>query len=161
LAAQRGFGTGDEVVTVHGGKGTYPLADVHVDDARELLTLVAKSLAFPLGNKFLTPTADTGEVVLAVNPVWASRFGAAFTAVDDLKAFLHEHAWQPVDLWPASNRELLERNGRVDGAGRVHLCARPEQFVIVVCGGHGSLHAICLPSWGESAMQSVAVVREI
>jgi hypothetical protein len=159
LAAQRGFGTGDEVVTVHGGKGTYPLADVHVDDARELLTLVAKSLAFPLGNKFLTPTAATGEVVLAVNPVWASRFGAAFPAVDDLNAFLHEHTWQPIELWPAGNREILERNGRVDDQGRVHLCARPEQFVIVVCGGHGSLHAICLPSWGESAMQSVATVR--
>ena len=31
--------------------------------------------------------------------------------------------------------------------------------VIVVCGGKGSLHAVCLPSWGESHLQSRAVNR--
>ncbi|MCU1461232.1 MAG: hypothetical protein JWO37_1307 [Acidimicrobiales bacterium] len=159
LAVQRGFATDDEVVTVHGGKGTHAMADIHVDDARELLELVAKSMAFPLGNKFLTPTADTGEVVLAINPVWAQRFGVAFPDVDDLRSFLLGTAWQPIELWPQGNREILERQGRVDDRGRVHLCARPEQFVTVVCGGRGSLHAVALPSWGESAIQSVAVAR--
>jgi hypothetical protein len=159
LAVQRGFSPADEVVTAHGGKGTQPVADIHVDDARELLALVAKSMAFPLANKFLTPTADTGDIVIAVNPVWAARFGAAFPDVDDVKALLLDEAWQPIDLWPPANRQILERQGRVDSRGRVHLCARPEQFVIVVCGGHGSLHAIGLPSWGESRIQSVAAVR--
>ena len=30
---------------------------------------------------------------------------------------------------------------------------------VIVCGGLGSLHAIALPSFGESQMQSHAVVR--
>jgi hypothetical protein len=47
----------------------------------------------------------------------------------------------------------------VDGNGRVWINERPEQFVIMVCGGLGNLHAICLPSWGESQIQSKAVVR--
>ena len=158
LAEQRGFGAADEVVTVHGGKGTHPVADIHVDDGRELLTLVAKSMAFPLG-KFLTPTADTGEVVIAVNPVWAARFGVVFPDIHDVQSSLLEEAWQPIELWPAGNREILERQGRVDGRGRVHLCARADQFVVIVCGGRGSLRAIGLPSWGESAIQSVAVER--
>ncbi len=159
LAVQRGFSAEDDVVTVHGGKGTHPLADIHVDDARELLTLIAKSVAYPLGNMFLTPNAEAGQVVLAFNPVWAQRFGAAFPDVDDLRAILQDAAWQPIELWPPENREILERQGRVDDRGRVHLCARQEQFVIVVCGGRGSLHTIALPSWGESRIQSVAAER--
>ena len=41
----------------------------------------------------------------------------------------------------------------------MYLAARPDQIVPVVCGGLGSLHAIALPSFGESQMQSVAARR--
>jgi hypothetical protein len=103
--------------------------------------------------------ADNGEVVLAVNPMWAERFAVAFPDVEDLQAFLHDHAWQPLDLWPEPNREILVRKGRTTGA-RVHLTARPDQIVPVVCGGLGSLHAVALPSFGESQLQS-AVARKV
>jgi hypothetical protein len=160
LARRRGFDADADVVTVHGGKGTFPLADIHNDDPRDLLYLLAKSIAYPLANMFLG-NADHGEVVLALNPMWAERFGGAFPDVADLQAYLHSHAWQPLELWPRSNREILETKGRVgrhDGAhaDRVYLTAHPEQIVPIVCGGLGSLHAVALPSFGESAMQSVA-----
>jgi hypothetical protein len=161
LAERRGFDRSDEVVTVHGGKGTMPLADVNNDDARDLLMLIAKSVAYPLGNKFLEPTAANGEVVIAVNPLWAARFGREFPDVGDLQQFLLEHAWQPIDLWPAANQRILEEKGRVDDRGRVWINERSDQFVIMVCGGMGNLHAICLPSWGESQMQSKAAVRAL
>lgn len=159
LAARRGFAVTDEVVTVHGGKGTFPFADIHNDDARDLLYLVAKTIAFPLSNLYLGVAGNIGETVVCVNPVWAQRFAAAFPAAGDAEAFLHEHAWQPIDLWPEPNRRILEDQGRVDDQGRVHKAAAPEQYALVVCGGRGSLHAIALPSWGESRMQSVAVRR--
>lgn len=155
LAQRRGFPTDLDVVTVHGGKGTFPLADIHNDDPRGLLFLLAKSMAYPLANMYLG-NADNGEVVLAVNPMWAERFGAAFPEMTDLQAFLHEHAWQPLDLWPAANRDILVGKGRVGRRNRVFLTAHPDQIVPVVCGGLGSLHAVALPSFGESAMQSVA-----
>jgi hypothetical protein len=158
LAQRRGFTADDDVVTVHGGKGTFPMADIHNDDARDLLYLIAKSIAYPLSNMFLGNVGN-GEVVVAFNPMWAERFGTAFPAVDDLTAYLHEHAWQPVDLWPEANATLLRDRHRVDGRGRVHLVERPEQIVPIVCGGLGSLHAIALPSFGESTMQSKPVVR--
>ena len=143
---------------MHGGKGTFPLADIHNDDPRDLLFLLAKSIAYPLANMFLG-NAENGEVVLAVNPMWAERFGAAFPDVADLQAYLHEHAWQPLDLWPEANREILEAKGRVGAQATACTSpARPDQIVPVVCGGLGSLHAIALPSFGESQMQS-AVVR--
>ncbi len=159
LAEQRGFTASDEVVTVHGGKGTFPFADIHNDDSRDLLHLVAKTIAFPLSNVYLGPSAHHGEQLLAVNPIWAQRFGADFPRLESLQEYLWEHAWQPIDLWPELNRGILEDQGRVDEHGRVHLVLEPRQFPLVVCGGRGSLHAICLPSWGESTMQSKAVAR--
>lgn len=158
LAARQGLPGDAEVVTVHGGKGTLPMADIHNDDARDLLGLLAKSMAYPLANMFLG-NADNGEVVLAINPMWAERFGAVFPDLEDLQSFVYEHAWQPLELWPAPNRAILVDKGRVGAADRVSLTARPEQIVPVVCGGLGSLHAIALPSFGESKLQSTAARR--
>ena len=158
LAERRGFATDLEVATVHGGKGTFPMADIHNDDARALLALLAKTMAYPLANMFLG-NAENGEVVLAINPMWAERFNAELSDVADLQAFLHEHAWQPLELWPEPNREILVAKGRVGPADRVYLTAGPEQIVPIVCGGLGSLHAIALPSFGESQMQSAVARR--
>ena len=155
---RRGFAADQDVVTVHGGKGTFPLADIHNDDPRDLLYLIAKSLAFPLSNMYLG-NAQNGEVVLAINPMWAERFGTAFTEIEDMQHFLQANAWQTVDLWPAPNQKILRAKERVDAQGRVHLVGRPDQIVPMVCGGLGSLHAIALPSFGESQMQSHPVLR--
>ena len=159
LAQQRGHAPSAEVISAHGGKGTFPMADVNNDDARDLLYLLAKCMAFPLGNKFLEPTAANGEIVLAINPMWAQRFGQVFPNIADMQQFVFENAWQAIDSWPAPNQRILEQKNRVDERGRVWVNERPEQFVFVVCGGLGNLHAICLPSWGESKIQSQAIVR--
>ena len=158
LAQGRGFRAEQDVVTVHGGKGTFPMADIYNDDARDLLSLLAKSLAYPLANMFLG-NKENGEVVVAINPMWADRFGAVFPDVEDLQRFLRDHAWQPIELWPEPNATSLRAKGRVDPQGRVHLVERPDQIVPFVCGGLGSLHAVALPSFGESQMQSKAVIR--
>ena len=120
---------------------------------------IAKSIAFPLSNMFLSGSPENGEVVVAINPMWAERFGAAFPDVADAQAFLWEHAWQPIDLWRPANQEVLRRKERVDGRGRVFLTNRPDQFVPVVCGGLGGLHGVALTSFVQSEMQSVEVVR--
>lgn len=159
LAARRGFGPDAEVVTVHGGKGNAPLADTNNDDPRDLAYLLAKSIASPMSNWYLEITGDCGQVVLAVNPIWAERLGRAFPRIESFQEYLWEHAWQPIDLWRPANQEILRRKQRVDGAGRVVLTNRPDQFVPVVCGGLGGLHAMILPSWCQSEMQSAAVAR--
>ena len=106
-----------------------------------------------LGNK------ENGEVVVAINPMWAERFGAVFPNIEDMQQFLCDNAWQPIDLWPEPNAKSLRGKRRVDAEGRVHLVERPDQIVPFVCGGLGSLHAVALPSFGESQMQTKAVVR--
>jgi hypothetical protein len=159
LAVRHGYAPTDEVVTVHGGKGTSPFADINVDDARELLYLVAKTLAIPLTNKYLGAAVGHGETVVCFNPVWAQRFGAAFPHMEDVQAHLHEHAWQPIELWPESNRAILESQDRVDEQGRVHITSTPDQWIVVVCGGRGSLHGVALTSWGQSNATHAAVRR--
>jgi len=156
LAVRQGFSSDEDVVTVHGGKGTFPLADIHNDDPRDLLALIAKSVAFPLSNMYLSGNPENGEVVIAINPVWSERFAAAFPDVADLQAYLWEHAWQPIEVWPDANQEILRARGRVDERDRVHLVRDPRQLVPVVTGGLGSLHAVALPSFGESQLQSAA-----
>jgi hypothetical protein len=159
LAERRGFTTSDEVVTVHGGKGTFPMADVNNDDPLDLAYSIAKTVSFPLNNWYLEPTGESGQIVLAINPMWAERFGKAFPSIEDFQAYLWEWAWQPVEVFRPGNAEILDRKGRVDDQGRVRLNARPDQFVPVVCGGLGSLHAVALTSFCESEMQSVVAVR--
>ncbi len=98
---------------------------------------------------------ENGEVVVAINPMWAERFG---DRVPRRRGPAAVPARQRVaaDRPVAGRRtqEILRDKGRVDADGRVHLVARPDQIVPIVCGGLGSLHAIALPSFGESQMQS-------
>lgn len=158
LAERRGFATEDDVVHAHAAKGTHAFADGNTADPKALLELIAKTLAFPLGNAFHGPPRR-GETMLLVNPMWAERFGRAFADISEVQAHLLEHAWQPIEQWPTPSRALLEAKGRVGSHGRVHMHERPEQFLIVVCGGMGNLHAIALPTWGESVMRSSKVNR--
>lgn len=160
LACRRGFAPGQDVVTVHGGKGTFLLADVNNDSAEDLAYSIAKSISFLLNNWYLEPTGATGQLVLCINPIWAKRFGEAFPKIESLQAYLFENAWQPIKLWRPANQQILRDKGRVDAKDRVALVERPDQLVPVVCGGLGSLHAVVLTSFCKSEMQSVAVVAE-
>ena len=159
LAERQGFDRSQEVVTVHGGKGTFPLADVNNDDPADLAYTIAKCLAFPMNNWYLELTGDSGQLVLLVNPMWAERLGRSFPDVADFQEYLWSHAWQPIDLFRPNNQAVLRNKGRVDADGRVFLAGRPDQFVPVVCGGLGGLHGVALTSFVQSEMQSVAVVR--
>jgi hypothetical protein len=158
LAEQRDFSSNDEVVHVHATKGTHAFADGNTTGVDALVALIARSLVTPLGNAFHGPPAR-GETMVLVNPVWAERFGRAMPDIRDLQALLHARAWLPIDLWPPEARERLESLGRVAPGGRVVMHDRPEQFLVVVCGGMGGLHCTALPTWGESRLQSALVRR--
>lgn len=159
LAARRGFSEADEVVTVHGGKGVFPFADVNNDDPRDLAYAIAKTVAFPLNNWYLELTGDSGQIVLLINPMWARRLGAVFPNAEDFQRYVWEHAWQPIEAFRPANAAILAAKDRVDEKGRVPLAARPDQFVPVVCGGLGGLHGVALTTFVQSELQSASVVR--
>ena len=159
MAEQLGFSKAEDVVHAHAGMGTVPLCDNRFENARERAYLLARSIAYPASNKMLGSVAmqRNGDVVLAVNPDWAAQFGREWPDVNDFKQFVHENAWQPIDLWPESHRDLW--TDRADSRGRVHLNESPEQLHVIVCGGPVALHGVFLPSWGESLMQTRRVLR--
>jgi hypothetical protein len=157
LAEQRGYAKSDDVIHAHAGMGTMPLCDNRFENPRERAYLLARSIAYPASNKMLGSIAmrRNGNVVLAINPDWAAQFGREWPDVDDFKQYMHENAWQPIDLWPESHREMWE--DRADERGRVRLNETPDQLWVIVCGGPVALHGVFLPSWGESLMQSEVV----
>jgi hypothetical protein len=159
LAERHGFASTQEVVTVHGGKGTYPLADVNNDSGEDLAYTIAKSVAFPMNNWFLELTGDSGQLVLLVNPMWATRLGETFPEIESFQEYLWQHAYQPIELFRPNNQQVLRDKERVAADGKVRLAGRPDQFVPVVCGGLGGLHAVALTSFVQSELQSVLVAR--
>ena len=159
LAEQRGLSRGDDVVHAYAGMGTVPLCDNKHEEARDLAYLLARSIAYPAANKMLASVTmmRISQAVIAINPDWAARLGREFPAIEDFQAFLWESSYQPIELWPQATRPLFEE--RADSRGRVRLNERPEQFVVIVCGGPVSLHAVYLPSWGENELQSEVVAH--
>jgi hypothetical protein len=154
-----GFAPGQEVVSVHCSKGTTAVCDINNDDAEDLVYMIAKAVASPMGNWFAMPAAVTSQTVVCINPVWAERIARRFPKVGDLQAYMWEWAWYPIEHWRPANQAVLRKNGRVDGQGRVRACARPDQLIPFVCGGLGSLHTVILPTWGDNEMEQVAVQR--
>jgi hypothetical protein len=147
LATRRGV-CGD-AVTVHGCTGTMDIADIVADRGEDLVELIAKSTAF-LGTNAFIGAGHGAEILLALAPPWAELVARAFPRIEELQTALWGSAAMPVELWPKPHRQRLEKDGRIDGRGLVHLVAAPEDLVVIVCGGLGSLHALALHSFGPT-----------
>jgi hypothetical protein len=158
VGEQRGFARGLDVVHAFAGMGIMPMTDSHTDDSRDLIYLLARSISYPSINQMLTTHfMGISQAVLCLNPDWAARFAREFPDLDEFKAFLWENAYQPIEIWPPSTRPRFEE--RADDKGRVRLTARPEQFVVIVCGGPVGLHATYMPTWGLTEFVSSPAVH--
>ena len=147
LAERRGVR--GNAVTVHGASGTFDVADIVADSAVDLLSVIGASMAVPCTNAMIGPYHGA-QVVLALAPPWADLMAATIPDLAEVQAELWSRAWFPADRLPAAHRAAAEANHRVDAAGRVHLVATPEDLLIMVCGGLGSLHALWLPTFGPT-----------
>ncbi|GEL26403.1 hypothetical protein PSU4_53570 [Pseudonocardia sulfidoxydans NBRC 16205] len=156
LAERRGV-PGD-AVTAFGTMGTLNVVDTVADGADHLVEVMGKSAAYIGANGFLAATAFS-EFALAINPVWAEIIAASYPDVKQLQAALWEHAALPIDFFPRACRPGIEELGRVRKDGRVHLVASPEDVLVFVAGGPGSLHAHLLHGFSASLAVTVPVGR--
>lgn len=147
LAARRGV-DGD-AVTVHGCTGTIDVADIVADNGRDLLTIIGRSLAF-VGTNAMIGSHHGAEILVAIAPPWADLIAASVPTLDDVQQHLWGAAALPVSSWPEKHQRAARDNGRVDDAGLVHLVERPDDLLIMVCGGLGNLHALALHSFGPT-----------
>ncbi len=145
LAERRGV-AGD-AVTVYGAMGTANICDVVADSAEGFLDIIAKSMAYPGANGFLTSSAFS-ETLCAINPVWAEVIARAYPDMADVQAYLWDRCALPIDWWRPEYRAPIEALGRIGADGRVHLTPTPDDVIVMVAGGLGGLHAAMLHSWG-------------
>lgn len=145
LAERRGV-KGD-AVTVYGAMGTANICDVVADSADGFLDIIAKSMAYPGANGFLTSSAFS-ETLCAINPIWAEVIARAYPKIEDVQAYIWDKCALPIDWWRPEYRAPIEKLGRIKADGRVHLVPKPEDVLVMVAGGEGGLHAAMLHSWG-------------
>jgi hypothetical protein len=145
LAERRGVS--GNAVTVYGAMGAANICDVVADSAEGFLDIIAKSMAYPGANGFLTSSAFS-ETLCAINPVWAEVIGKAYPDMAEVQAYLWDKCALPIDWWRPEYRAPIEALGRIKADGRVHLVPSPDDVIVMVAGGLGGLHAAMLHSWG-------------
>jgi hypothetical protein len=152
LAERRGVP--GSAVTVYGAMGTTNICDMIADNGRSLLEFTGKGLAYHGANGAL-PASAFSEAFVAFNPVWAKIIAAEFPDVEDVQQVLWETASLPVSSFPGGYDEALMFSRR--HGDRVHIAQSPDDVLVTVCGGMGSLHALSMPSWGDTKSVTAGV----
>jgi len=145
LAERRGV-AGD-AVTVYGAMGTANICDVVANDAMGFLEIIAKSMAYPGANGFLTASAFS-ETLAVIGPVWAEVIGREFPDIQDVQQIIWDKCALPIDWFRPEYYEPIDKLGRIKPDGRVHLVPTPDDVIVMVAGGMGGLHSAMLHSWG-------------
>ena len=146
LASRRGVD--GNAVTVYGCIGTQDIADVASDRGTVLVELIGKSLAVPGTNAYISHWG--AETMLALAPPWADLIAADYGSLEDVQAALWEAAAHPIEFFPEPHRAWLKERERVDARGIAHLVEKPEEILVMVCGGLGNLHAMGLHNFGPT-----------
>ena len=132
LAERRGVA--GSAVTSFGTMGTQNIIDTTSHTGSDFLEMIGKSLAYPGCNCF-SGAVPFGEMLVAVNPIWAEIIGREFPAMEDVQDVLWRHGSIDADLLQRHHREQLEQQERVRGDGRVYLTPEPKDMLVFVCGG--------------------------
>jgi hypothetical protein len=151
LAERRGV-SGD-AVTSFGAMGTMNILDTTSQAGEDFLEMIGKSLVFP-GNNCFSPSMPFGEVMVALNPIWAEIIVGDMPNIEDVQECLWRYASIPADWLQSLHRGQLEAQGRVRADGRIYLTPEPKDIVLFVAGGLGGLHATALHTFGSSLTQT-------
>jgi hypothetical protein len=154
LAERRGV-PGD-AITVFAAMGTANIADPLAASGEELLHIIGRSLAYMGTNGFLAATSYS-EMLVGINPTWTNELiHRDVPDIEDVQRILWERAIIPLADFPAHLHEGILAKGRVHG-DNVHVVAAPEDIMVFVAGGSGSIHAAMLPGFSNS----VALTRPV
>jgi hypothetical protein len=152
LAERRGVP--GNAVTVYGAMGTTNICDMIADNGRSLLAYIARGLAYHGANGTL-PSSAFCEIFVAFNPVWAKIIAAEYPSMEDIQQVIWEQASLPVSSFPTGYDAGLVFSRR--HGDRVHIAQSPQDVLVTVCGGMGNLHALSMPSWGDTKSVTVGI----
>lgn len=158
--AERQAGVKGNAVTCFGTMGTMNVLDTTSQHAPHFLEMIGKSITYP-GTNCYSPAMPYGEVMVAINPIWAGIVGKEMPNIEDVQECLWRHASAPADLLQALHREQLEAQGRIREDGRIYMTPEPKDILLFVCGGTGGLHATVLHSFGSCLSQTQPLAETI
>jgi hypothetical protein len=150
---EAGFSPGDSTVTVFPGEAPHNVM-YHAVNARNFLTVLADTMC-ALGNVQMYVMGDT---FVFLGPEHARMLAEAGWRKRDVKQFLFEHARKSVGR--------LRRGGPAQGDDRrdmlwpkfvdpadddqmVPVVRRVDDIHVLVAGGAGGPHSVCVPGWGS------------
>ncbi|HWP58035.1 MAG TPA: hypothetical protein VNL14_09125 [Candidatus Acidoferrales bacterium] len=159
-----GFGPEESTVTVAGVNGFIPM---HTAGSRgeEALSSLAEVIAMHRGGSHLdVGSFGGGTPLIALGIEDAEIMARDGITKAQVKQYLWEHATIPFSRIPARHKgtktdeELLRESPNVTPDGVVHLSTRPEDILVVVCGGKHR-HSVLLPMW--TGRNTLSVTKRI
>lgn len=156
LAERRGVR--GSAVTSFGTMGTLNVIDSTSHSATDFLEMIAKSMAYPGCNCF-SGAVPFGEMLIAINPIWAEIIGTELPDIADVQEVLWKFGSIDADLLQRHHRDQLEQQERIRNDGRVYLTPEPKDMLVFVCGGLGGLHATGFHTFGTSLAQTRPIAR--
>ena len=155
LHVERGFRPEDSTVTVYAAEAPHNINNHGSDNARDLLTVIADSMAVLGGNHMYLG----GECFVVLSPEHAATIAASGWRKKDVCSFLYEHARKPLRLLRLggmygadTQRNLWPRwvdHGDPDAL--IPPTRRLEDITILVAGGAGK-HSVFVPGWGSRSV---------
>ena len=158
---ERGYRPEESVVSVHPAEAPHNLNNHGADNPRDLLLTFAPSMAIPGCNNIHV----MGDLLLVLGPEHARIIADAGWSKNDVRAFLFEHARQPISVLARGgiHGRQVHRNSlwprwidRDDPNALAPLVRRAEDIHIMVAGGR---HSLFIPGWG-SRITSARVARQ-
>lgn len=153
LHVERGYAASDDVVTLLAAHGTTNIVLHGRPTAEDMLPELAHGMIQAGASNFAQ--GGIGNPLLVMTPRQAGELAAEGLTKDDVRSYLHEHARVPLEWYPPAAR----RSGDLDDVavdGRVAICEKPEDLLIVVAGSPGT-HATFVPTYGDSVATSAVV----
>jgi len=139
-------------VTVHKCEGPHNVLDPRAGP-EDLLRSIAAVAATRGGNNAIHPS----QLLVLITPSQACMIAAAGWSKQDVKAFLFEIARNPVELIRQHERGTYP--AYFQGLAQIPVMRSPEDVILVVCGGEGTMAMVGVP-WGLARAVSRPVVRK-
>lgn len=146
-------GVKGNAVTSFGTMGTVNVIDSTSHSAADFLEMTGKSMAYPGCNCF-SGLVPFGEMMIAINPIWAELIGKEMPNIEDVQEGLWKFASLNAGHFQGLHREELEKQERIREDGRVYLTPEPKDMLVFVAGGLGGLHATGFHTFGTSLSQT-------
>ena len=157
LHVERGFSPDDSVVTVVNAEAPHSATENIRTTARGILETCSSALSH-LGSNNLY---SQGEPILALGPEHAACISAQGWSKADVKLFIYEAARQPWSLVQGRGKSMgpnfpkwLEEPRPTD---MVPILRRPDDLIVIVCGGAGGKSMVIPTAGGQSRSVSRSV----